>query len=155
MTTDDIARIDPRGPRFGAAVTAVLLATAILLGPVWGLIPLTVTLAAFAAGAFLGVGRQPWGLVYRRLVRPRLAAPSELEDPRPPRFAQAIGLVFSVLGVIGALTGIVPLFYVAAAFALLAATLNAVFDFCLGCEVWTIVQRPRHRAIAERRIPVG
>lgn len=149
----EMLRIDPRGQRFGAAVTSVLLAVAVVLGPTWGLIPLVIALIAFAAGAFLGPSFQPWGIVYRRLIRPRLAAPAEVEDPRPPRFAQAVGLVFAVLGVAGALAGLHWLFFGAVALALLAATLNAVFDFCLGCEVWTILQRLRHRTVGQRRVP--
>lgn len=133
MTANDIARVDPRGPRFGAAITTVLLALALILGPTWGLVPLGVALIAFGLGAFLGLDKQPWGLLYRSWVRPRLAPPAELEDSRPPRFAQLVGFIF----------------------ALLAATLNAVFDFCLGCEVWALWQRLRHRAVGPRRVSLN
>ncbi len=140
-------RIDPRGPRFAAAVTAILLAAALVLGPERGLVPLGVQLAAFAAGALLGVHRQPWGWAFRRFVRPRLAPPAELEDARPPRFAQAVGLGFAAVALAGALLGATPVFHVATGFALVAALLNAVFDFCLGCEVYLRVQRLRRRAV--------
>lgn len=152
MTTDTIRRIDPRGPRFGAAITAGLLALSLALGPAWGLVPLAVALTAFALGAFAGLDQQPWGLIYREWVRPRLAPPVELEDARPPRFAQVVGLGFAVLGMLGSVAGAPVLFYPAVAFALLAATLNALFDFCLGCEAWTIIQRLRRRAVAPRRV---
>lgn len=141
-------RIDPRGPRFAAAVTAVLLSAALLLGPERGLIPLAVQVAAFAAGALLGVHRQPWGWVFRRFVRPRLAPPAALEDARPPRFAQAVGLGFAAVALAGALLGAAPVFHVALALALVAALLNAVFDLCLGCEVYLRIQRIRRRALA-------
>ncbi len=141
-------RIDPRGPRFAAAVTSVLLILALVLGPPWGLVPLGVQFLAFAAGALLGVHRQPWGWVFRRFVRPRLAAPAVLEDPRPPRFAQAVGLGFAAVALLGGLFGATPVLLVATGFALVAALLNAVFDFCLGCEVYLRVQRLRRRNLA-------
>lgn len=133
-------RIDPRGPRFAAAVTAVILAAALLLGPAAGLALLVVQLLAFAAGA-VALQYQPWGLVFKHLVRPRLAPPTELEEAAPPRFAQLVGLLFAVTGVLGALLGAAAVFYVAVGFALVAALLNAVFDFCLGCEMFLLGRR--------------
>lgn len=142
-TTSDAPQIDPRGPRFGTAITAVLLSLILILGPGSApvLILLVVQTLAFAAGALLGPASQPWGLVFRRFVRPRLAPPAELEDARPPRFAQAVGLVFALAGLAGWVLGWPVLFYVAVGFALIAALLNAVFDFCLGCEVYLLGRR--------------
>ncbi len=135
--------IDPRGPRFGAAITAVIVALALVLGPnsVIALVLLIIQTLAFAAGSLLGVQSQPWGQVYKRAVRPRLGPPSELEDPRPPRFAQTVGLVFGLAGLVGWFAGLPVLFYIAVGFALLAAFLNAIFDFCLGCEVYLLGKR--------------
>lgn len=141
-----VPRIDPRGPRFAAAVTAVVLVAALLLGPRWGLIPLAIQLLAFGAGALLGVAKQPYGWLFRRFVRPRLGAPAELEDVRPPRFAQAVGLGFAVVALVGGLLGAAPVFYAALGFTLVAALLNAVFDFCLGCEIYLRIERLRRRA---------
>ncbi|SDL09253.1 DUF4395 domain-containing protein [Tessaracoccus oleiagri] len=140
--------IDPRGPRFGAAVTAVLLGVALVLGPAAGLWLLVVQTIAFAAGALLGLKYQPWGWLYARFVRPRLRPPTDLEDPRPPRFAQAVGLGFAVLALVGALAGVAWLFYVAVGLALAAALLNAVFDFCLGCELYLLGRRLGAKAAA-------
>ncbi|MGV8910187.1 MAG: DUF4395 domain-containing protein [Propionicimonas sp.] len=134
-------QIDPRGPRFGAAVTAVLLAVAIVLGPGLGLPLLIIQTFAFGAGSLLGLRYQPWGWVFRRFVRPRLDPPAELEDERPPRFAQTVGLVFAIVGLIGAFAGSPVVFYVATGFALIAAILNSVFDFCLGCELYLLGRR--------------
>jgi len=133
--------IDPRGPRFGAAITSVLLALALILGPGVGGWVLLIQGFAFAAGSLLGLGYQPWGWVYRTLVRPRLAPPAELEDARPPRFAQTVGLAFALAGLAGWLFNVPLLFYIAVGFALVAALLNAVFDFCLGCEVYLLSKR--------------
>jgi hypothetical protein len=124
--------VDPRGPRFGAAITTAVLAVVLITGSGWLLLAQSVV---FAVGAFAGLRAAPYGFLYRVLVAPRLVPPAELEAQAPPRFAQAVGLAFAAVGTIGYLTGITPLGVVATAFALGAAFLNAAFDFCLGCEV--------------------
>lgn len=139
------SRIDPRGPRFGAGITAVILVLVLILGPGAGLPLLIVQLLAFGAGA-IALRYQPWGLVFKHLVRPRLQPPTELEDEAPPRFAQLVGLLFAVAGVLGAVFGAPIVFFVAVGFALIAALLNAVFDFCLGCEVYLLGRRLLGRA---------
>jgi Domain of unknown function (DUF4395) len=130
--------IDPRGPRFGALLTLVVFAVVLITGSGWlmaaqGLV--------FAAGTFLGLRRSPYGLLYRWLVRPRLGPPKELEPEAPPRFAQGIGLVICVIGVIGYGTGVTALGMVAAALGLIAAFLNGVFGLCLGCEMYLLIRR--------------
>lgn len=93
------AGIDPRGPRFGAAVTAVLLGVTVVLGTsTAATVLLAVAAAGFAVGAVRGPHRTVQGWVYRRWVRPRLGPPAELEDPAPPRFAQVVGLVVTASG---------------------------------------------------------
>jgi hypothetical protein len=124
--------VDPRGPRFGAAITTVVLAIALITSSGWLLAAQAVV---FGIGAFAGLRFAPYGFLYKRLVAPRLAPPAELEAEAPPRFAQAVGFGFAVVGAIGYLAGVTPLGVVATAFALGAAFLNAAFDFCLGCEV--------------------
>lgn len=148
MSSAPSGLIDPRGPRFGAAVTSVVLVLVLVLGPSTpGLVLLILQTAAFALGSLVGIGAQPYGIVFRRFVRPRLAAPAEWEDPRPPRFAQTVGLVFALAGLLGAL--VLPvLFYVAVGFALVAALLNAVFDLCLGCELYLLGRRVAGRPLA-------
>jgi len=135
--------IDPRGPRFGAVITSVLLIVVLILGPtsVPGLIVLLVQTLAFASGSLLGLQAQPWGLIFRRLVRPRLGAPAELEASEPPQFAQGVGLVFALAGLAGWIFNVPLLFWIAVGFALVAALLNAIFDFCLGCELYLLGKR--------------
>lgn len=137
-------RIDPRGPRLAATLTTAVLAVVLLTAPS----PLATTLLVvqaglFAAGAFAGVQRTPYAWLFTRLVRPRLAPPTELEDAAPPRFAQAVGLVFALVALAGFLTGATLLGLVATGFALAAAFLNAAFGFCLGCEVYLLLRRAR------------
>ncbi len=99
----------------------------------------------FALGALVGLQAQPYGIFFRKVVKPRLAPPAELEDAAPPRFAQAVGLAFLVVALIAALAGATIVTAVAVAFALAAAFLNAVFAFCLGCEMYLLGQRLAHR----------
>ena len=130
--------IDPRGPRFAAALTTVVLALVLVSGNVWLLAGQT---AVFALGAFAGLGRSPYGVVYRHLVRPRLAPPTELESSAPPRFAQGVGFGFGLIGTLGLALGASTVGLVAVGLALAAAFLNAAFGLCLGCEVYLIGRR--------------
>jgi hypothetical protein len=133
--------IDPRGPRFGAAVTTVVLSVVLLTGSIFLLFAQALV---FALGT---ADRSPYGVLYKRLVRPRLPPPAELEDPRPPRFAQTVGMVFALLALAGAVFW-VPLFYAATAAALAAAFLNAAFGFCLGCEMYLTYKKLTTKEIA-------
>ncbi len=140
--------IDPRGPRFGAAITSVVLAVTLVLGPgTQGLVLLVLQTAVFALGSLVGLGAQPYGIVYRLFVRPRLGAPAQLEDPRPPRFAQTVGLVFAIAGLAGLVWAPI-LFFAAVGVAFIAAVLNAVFDVCLGCEVYLLGRRVAGRPLS-------
>jgi hypothetical protein len=132
--------IDPRGPRFGALITMVVFAIVLITGNIWLLAAQAVM---FACGAFFGLRKAPYGLLYRWLVRPRLGPPAELEAEAPPRFAQAIGLAMSLVGILGYATGVRPLGMAAVAIGLVAAVLNGVFGVCLGCELYLIIRRTR------------
>ncbi|ANJ27446.1 DUF4395 domain-containing protein [Agromyces aureus] len=141
------AGIDPRAPRFSAAITAVLLLTVVVLSvaglevTAWAL--LTALSAIFLWGAVAGVKRHPFGVLYRTFVRPRLAPPTELEDPRPPTFAQLVGFIVTIVGVVLGLFGVEYAVAIAAGFAFIAAFLNAVFDYCLGCQIYLLLVRAR------------
>jgi hypothetical protein len=136
------SQIDPRGARFTAGVTSVVLAAILLTAPAAAGIALLVAQTVFfAIGAVRGVQHTPTAYVFRKLVRPRLAPPSHLEDAAPPRFAQTVGLAFAVTALAGYLSGATLLGAIATGFALVAALLNAVFGFCLGCELYLLVRR--------------
>lgn len=136
--------IDPRGPRVGAAVTSLLLAGVLLLGDhTAGRALLTVVVLLFLSGAALGPARSVLGTGYRLLVAPRLAPPTEREDPGPPRFAQLVGLVVAGTGLALGLLGLPGALITGAALALAAAFLNAAFGVCLGCELYLIGTRLR------------
>ncbi|MFT4213765.1 MAG: DUF4395 domain-containing protein [Microbacterium sp.] len=143
--------IDPRGPRFAAWITTALLAVAVfvsLLGaPVRGgttvaervadpAFWLFVVIAALFVWGFSAPRTAPWGVLYRTLVQPRLAPPTDLEDPRPPRFAQVVGFIVIAVGLVLYLVGVPWALPIAGAAAFVAAFLNAAFAFCLGCQIY-------------------
>ncbi|WP_309065261.1 DUF4395 domain-containing protein [Microbacterium sp.] len=139
--------IDPRGPRFAAAITAALLLVATLLGLLGGpraslpAVLLTVLLAGLFLWGVVSPATHPWAALYRGVVRPRLAPPAELEDPRPPRFAQAVGLFVVGAGLLLHLLGVPWALPIATAAAFVAAFLNAVFGLCLGCQLYLLLRR--------------
>lgn len=150
--------IDPRGPRFGATITLVtltveliiLLANPEVLSSSNSLVQnfatpagilLTYITAIFALGAFAGIGKHPYGAIFKTLVRPRLSAPTELEDPKPPTFAQLIGFIITLAGLVFALLGLTTGAIIAVAFAFVAAFLNSVFGYCLGCQIYVLLVR--------------
>ncbi|HEU5156878.1 MAG TPA: DUF4395 domain-containing protein [Streptosporangiaceae bacterium] len=131
-------QVDPRGQRFAAAVTTLVLVAVLATGS-WPL--LAAQALVFAIGAGFGPGHSPYALVFRRLLRPRLGPPRELEDAAAPRFAQSVGLAFAALGTVGYGFAATWLGVIATAMALAAAFLNAAFGLCLGCELYLLIKR--------------
>jgi Domain of unknown function (DUF4395) len=135
-------QIDPRGPRFSAAITTVVLAVILLTIPSSvSTLLLGIQTVVFALGAFVGLQAQPYGIAYRKFVGPRLAKPTSLEAVEPPRFAQLVGFLFAVVGLSALLSGADLAATISVGFALGAAFLNAAFNFCLGCEMYLIGKR--------------
>jgi Domain of unknown function (DUF4395) len=143
-----LVNVDPRGQRFNATLSAIVLVIVLITSSVWLLAAQAVV---FGIGAVFGLRYSPYGYLFRWLVRPRLGRPAELEAEAPPRFAQGVGLVISIIGVIGYAVGLAPLGMAAAAAALAAAFLNAAFGFCLGCEMYVLIKRvwPGRQRMAE------
>lgn len=84
-----------------------LLVITLLLGTVTAATALlTLVARLFVLGVGRGVQGTLQGLAVRAWVRPRLAPPSELEDPRPPRFAQLVGLLVVGDGLLLAALGV-------------------------------------------------
>jgi hypothetical protein len=179
VTPRDTAKprgIDPRGPRFVAGITTVLLLVAVFLSltgistsegrrmflmdgaeqeeDFWVVSQATLVerildpgfllllvIALLFLWAVVSPRTAPWGVLYRRFVQPRLKPPTELEDPRPPRFAQGVGLVVVSAGLVLHLAGVPWALPIAAAAAFIAAFLNAVIGLCLGCQLYLLLQR--------------
>lgn len=153
------APLDARGPQFNATLTSVVLIAALATArtPV-GVGLLALQAALFATGVLLGVQRTPAAFLFKHVVRPRIGPPTRLEDPRPPRFAQGIGLGFAVAGLVGLTAGPLWLGYAATGLALVAALLNASVQVCLGCKVYGVCHLPQNTYPAaphERPVPVN
>ena len=134
--------IDVRGPRFSAAITVIVLAIALATQNAW---VLALQAVVFAIGAIRGPQFTPYAFIFKRIVKPRLRGEVVTEDSRPPQFAQAVGFIFALLGLLGAAIGSSLVFGIAVGFALAAAFLNSVFNYCLGCEMYLLVLRIRTR----------
>ena len=134
--------IDVRGPRFSATLTVIVLAIALATQNVW---VLALQGVVFAIGAIRGPQFTPYAFIFKRIVKPRLRGEVVTEDSRPPQFAQSVGFIFALVGLLGTAIGSVAVFSVAVGFALAAAFLNSVFNYCLGCEMYLLVLRIRTR----------
>ena len=145
-TTTAPAQVDVRGPRFAAWVTtAVLIVVLVISGfsTVGATVLLALQAVVFAIGARRGPRQHPYGLIFAKLVAPRLSPVSEREPVPPLKFAQLVGFGFAVVGVAGFAFGAPLLGTIATAFALFAAFLNAAFGICLGCQLYPLVARLR------------
>jgi hypothetical protein len=136
-------QVDPRGLRVAAAITSVVLALVLITPPPVSITLLVAQTAVFAIGSLVSLKASPYSIVFARFVRPRIGPPAELEDARPPRFAQTVGLVFAVLALIGFALGSSAVGFTAVALALVAALLNATVGLCLGCEMYLAWNRLR------------
>ena len=136
------AGIDPRGPRTNQAVLATGLALGFAVGW-WPIAPL------FAVVLGVGVAFGPrWGPVlvaYRHLLAPRLGPPDELEDPRPPRFAAAIGVAFLAGATVAFAAGASVVGWVLALIVAALAALAATTGLCVGCEMYVVAAKLRRR----------
>jgi hypothetical protein len=134
-------QVDPRGLRVAAGITAVVLALVLVTPEPVNEILLAAQVVVFAVATLAGLSRSPYSILFATVVRPRLGAPAELEDSRPPRFAQLVGLVFTAVALVAFLAGASTIGYVFTAFALVAALLNASVGLCLGCELYLVLRR--------------
>lgn len=135
MSTEE--PVDPRGPRFAAWVTSVVLAL-VLVGHLWWLLAIQVVIFAVAA---YRLSYSPYSRAFQTWVQPQLRPIEEREDTMPLRFAQGVGFVFALIGLIGYLASADVLGIVFTALALIAALLNAVFGYCVGCQLYPLVRR--------------
>ena len=137
------ALIDPRAPRLGAVITSVIA----LIGfadafTTYGSVTTTsavILLVLFVWSVFLPASH-PYKFLFG-LIRPRIGEPKELEDARPPRFAQQVGLFFATAAAAGLLVNSQVLVATALAFIFIAAFLNGFFNFCLGCQMYLLLKR--------------
>jgi len=145
----DLAVIDSRAPRFNQTVIGVVSVIAVTTGWWWLLAALA---AMLLAGLTLGRQYCPTCLVYFEFIQPRFGE-GPLEDSRPPRAANVVGLVFlwvaSLAYVAGADVVGAVLGGIVAALALLAAATG----FCTGCEAYKLGCRLTGRPFVSCPIP--
>ena len=134
--------IDARGPRFGAVLTSVVLALALVTHSA---VLIALQLVVFAIGAFISPTKSPYAFLYKKFVKPRLKGEVPVEDVRPPKFAQLVGFLFAVTALVGSIAGSSAVFTVAVGFCLAASFLNGAFNFCLGCQIYLLFTRLTHR----------
>ncbi len=94
-------------------------------------------------GAAFGPGYGPFLRLYAEAIRPRLAPPRELEDPRPPRFAAAVGVLFLAAASVAFVAGATLLGWALALVVAALAGLAAATGLCIGCEIWLLFARRR------------
>jgi hypothetical protein len=125
--------IDPRGQRFGAATSGLVLLLAVGLNawPLVALVGLALALSAIRGTRWFPFAR-PWPLV-RAWLR---LGPSELEHELPPRFAQALGATFLALGSGLLIVGLAPWGWLPVAAVIGLQALLAATGFCLGCRLF-------------------
>jgi hypothetical protein len=127
-------------------VTSVVLIATLSTHGITQIVLAAVQAALFGWGAFFGIQHTPVATVFKRFVRPRLKSPKELEDAAGPRFSQLVGFFFLLPALLAFVAGVTLAGLILTAFALVAALLNAVFNYCLGCELYLILKRfqPAH-----------
>lgn len=141
--------IDPRGPRFNQAVLATVLFVAFVANWPWAV---PVLAGCLLAGVVGGPRFGPFLAFYAAVIKPRLAPPGELEDPRPPRFAATVGTVVLAASTVAFVAGNVDVGWALALIVAVLAGLAATSGICVGCEIYLLVARrrglsvPRHTA---------
>lgn len=148
LPTDDTGAliIDRRGPRFGAAVTTVVLATALVVQGAVGVALVVWQTVAFALGSLLGLRYSPYGNLFRFLkARLDLGPPPETEPEGPPRFAQTCGLAVLLVADVAFLAGATTVAWIAVGVVLVLSTLLASTGICVGCELYAVGVRLRSR----------
>ena len=125
--------IDPRGHRFGAGVSAIVLIVAFLTGTVW---LVALALASIGVSAAFGLRYSVYGVAWRRIAKALDLPKVEPEHEYPPRFAQVLGSVALILSLLSFLVGLTTLAW---GFALAVAALQtvlAVTGYCIGCRMY-------------------
>jgi hypothetical protein len=125
--------IDPRGHRFGAGVSAVVLLVAAVTGTPW-LVP--VVLLSIGVSAAFGLRYSIYGVAWRRIVAVVGLGKVEPEHEYPPRFAQVLGSVALTLALVAFAVGATTIGWVFTLAVAALQTLLAVTGYCLGCRLY-------------------
>ena len=129
--------VNEKAARVVAGLVVVTAILALVLRAEW---LVWVLAAGFLLRVLSGPRFDPFGQIATRLVAPRLGAAKLVAGP-PKRFAQGLGLVFSVTSGVGLALGATTVGWVVLGLLVVAATLESVFGFCLGCVGFGLLQR--------------
>jgi hypothetical protein len=125
--------------RLVAGGVVVLSVLALVLQERWLLVPLAY---GFVARVLTGPKLSPLGQLVTRVMVPRLSVPPKYVAGPPKRFAQGVGATLSVTAVILRFGfELVDEAWVLIGLVLVAATLESVFAYCLGCKVFALLMR--------------
>lgn len=129
-----VRTIDPRGQRFGAALSAVTLILGLVLDQplVAAVVGIALAISAARGTQWFLFGR-PWPAIRRTF---RLAPPAVVEPELGPRFAQALGATFVAIGLVLLAAGLRPWFWAPVVAVAGLQTLLAVTGYCLGCRLY-------------------
>jgi hypothetical protein len=94
----------------------------------------------FVARVLTGPTLSPLGTISMKVIAPRLGDPNFVAGP-PKRFAQGVGAVFTVSGVIFLAVGLPGVTQILVGFMIIAAGLESIFAYCLGCKVFAVLMR--------------
>jgi hypothetical protein len=129
--------VNEKAARVVAAGVALIALVALIASAQWLLIGLAL---GFWARVLTGPKLSPLALLATRLVAPRLGPPREVAGP-PKRFAQGMGAAITTLGSLAWLLGFGTVADVLLAMLVVAATLESVFAYCLGCQIFGLLMR--------------
>src|SRR3954453_863825 len=129
--------VNEKAARVVAGGVAVVASTALIASAQWLLIPLAL---GFWARVLTGPKLSPLALLATRVVAPRPGPPKEVPGP-PKRFAQAMGATITTAGSFCWLLGFDTGADVLLAALVVAATLESVLAYCLGCQIFGLLMR--------------
>ncbi|MEO5940122.1 MAG: DUF4395 domain-containing protein [Candidatus Limnocylindrales bacterium] len=125
--------IDPRGHRFGAGFSAIVLIASFATGFVPGV---ALVVASIGVSAAFGLRWSIYGAIWRRIVGIASLGTTEPEHEYPPRFAQTLGTVVLVLALVAFALGASPLGWLLALAVAGLQSLLGITGYCLGCRMY-------------------
>jgi hypothetical protein len=131
---DDTDVIDARAPRFNQVVVGTVSLVAVVTGAWWLLGLLAIQLAT---GLTFGRRFCLPCVAYFELIQPRLGE-GEIEDARPPRFANIVGAVFLTGATFAFAAGLVTVGTILGGMVAVLALLAASTGLCVGCEMYKL-----------------
>jgi Domain of unknown function (DUF4395) len=125
--------IDPRGHRFGAGLSALLLIGSFAAGWVPGVV---LALVSIATSAAFGLRYSIYGVIWRRIARTLRLPKVEPEHEYPPRFAQVLGSTALVLALLSFAIGATTLGWALTLAVAALQSVLAITGYCLGCRLY-------------------